>query len=157
MVLQRDMWTIKFQHWSTTTGRFINASIKPLHIILVSQICIYFPLPLMIYPTIIKEPAIPQICSQLPSLLPQKTLLVIWSSLSDSPDLLPSDYPNTLHVIKKGGPFQFMVQRWYYCSKHGQKDATKIQGSIAPHALKITRNFIIIINFPGLVQRKGFA
>ena len=30
MVWQSEMWTEKFQHWSTTTGRFMTASTIPL-------------------------------------------------------------------------------------------------------------------------------
>ena len=77
MVLQREMWTRKFRHWSTTIGSFMNASIIPLHMVLLAHICIYLSSPLMIDPTRIKEPDIPHICSQLPFLLPLKTLLVL--------------------------------------------------------------------------------
>ena len=35
--------------------------------------------------------------------------------------------------------------------------ATKRQGSIAPYALIRTRKFIIVIGFPGLIQRQGLA
>ena len=38
MVLQREMWTRKFQHWITTTGRFMTASIIPFCLILVAHI-----------------------------------------------------------------------------------------------------------------------
>ena len=38
-----------------------------------------------------------------------------------------------------------------------EKDATKIQGSIAPHALIKTRNFITVMGFPGLIPRRGLA
>ena len=74
---------------------------------------------------------------------------------SDSPDLLPSDYPDTLLVMKKYVPFLGRVHRGYCCRKHDKKDDTKIQGSIDPHALIRTRNFIIIMGFPGLFQRQG--
>ena len=67
----------KFQLESTTTGRFMTDSIITLHLILVAHILIYFPLPLMIDPDRIKDPAIPQISFQLPSLLPLKILVVI--------------------------------------------------------------------------------
>ena len=36
-----------------------------------------------------------------------------------------------------------------------KKDAMKIQGSIAPHPLIITRSFIIVMGFQGLVQIQG--
>ena len=38
-----------------------------------------------------------------------------------------------------------------------EKDATKIQGSIAPHVLIKTRNLITVMGFPGLIQRRGLA
>ena len=71
---------------------------------------------------------------------------------SDSPDLLPSDDPNTLHVMNKDAPFQGRVHRGCCCRKHGQKDAKKRQGSIVPHALIRTINFIIFMVFPGIFQ-----
>ena len=36
---------------------------------------------------------------------------------SDSPDLLPTDDSNTLHVMKKGMPFKGRVLRGYCCSR----------------------------------------
>ena len=36
-----------------------------------------------------------------------------------------------------------------------KKYTTKIQGSIAPHAMIIKRDFIIVMVFPGLFQRQG--
>ena len=77
MAFQRKVWTKQFQLESTTTGRFMTDSIITLHLILVAHILIYFPLPLMIDPDRIKDPAIPQISFQLPSLLPLKILVVI--------------------------------------------------------------------------------
>ena len=61
-----------------------------------------------------------------------------------------------------------MLWRKTFLSKVGRKEdtalgntvkqyATKIQGSIATHALIRTRSFIIIMGFPGLVHRQGFA
>ena len=38
-----------------------------------------------------------------------------------------------------------------------KKNATEIQGSIAPHALIKTRNFLAVMVFPGLIQRQGIA
>ena len=45
--------------------------------IVVAQILIYLPLPFMIDPARIKEPAIPHICFQLLFLLPLKIMLVL--------------------------------------------------------------------------------
>ena len=77
MVLQREMWTGKVQHRSTTTGRFMTDLIITLHVNLVAQLLIYLPLPLMIDLVHIKEPAIPHIYSQMPSLLPLKMIFVL--------------------------------------------------------------------------------
>ena len=74
---------------------------------------------------------------------------------SDSPDLLPSDDPNTLHVMKKDVTFLGRVKRGYFCRKHDKKYSTKRQGSVASHALIRTRNFIIVIGFSWLIQRQG--
>ena len=38
-----------------------------------------------------------------------------------------------------------------------EKDASKIQGSIAPHALMKTGDFIIVMGFPRQIQRQGLA
>ena len=54
--------------------------------------------------------------------------------------------------MKKDAPFQGRVHRGCCCRKHGQKDAKKRQGSIVPHALIRTINFIIFMVFPGLFQ-----
>ena len=106
------MWTRKFQYWSTTTGRFINASIIHLRLIVVSQLFIYLPSPLMIDPPHTRDPNMTQICSQLPYLLPLKTLVV---------PLPPLLYPNNIHVLNKYLPLKGKVHRGYCCMKHGQK------------------------------------
>ena len=59
--------------------------------------------------------------------------------------------------MKKYVPFLDGVKRGHCCRKHDKKDATKRQGSIAPHALIITRNFIIVMGFPVLIKRQGIA
>ena len=75
----------------------------------------------------------------------------------DYPDLLPSDDPNTIHVIKIDLPVLGRRQRGYCCRIYNKKDATKRHGSIVPHALIRTWNFIIVMVFTGLIQRKGIA
>ena len=60
---------------------------------------------------------------------------------SNSTDLLPYNYNNTLHIMNKYFPFQGRVNRGCFCRKHGQKDATKIQGSISPHTLIRTKKY----------------
>ena len=44
---------------------------------------------------------------------------------SDSPDLLPNDDPNNLHVLKKDVPFKGRFHRGYCCMKHGRKRCYK--------------------------------
>ena len=51
--------------------------------------------------------------------------------------------------MKKYVPFLDGVKRGHCCRKHDKKDATKRQGSIAPHALIITQKFITVMGFPG--------
>ena len=152
---QREMWTGKFQHWSTTTGRFINASIKPLHIILVAQICIYLPLPLMIDPPRIKELDISQIWYQLPSLFTLKIVLVLWPPL-------PIQQVSFLLMVL------ILSMSWieiWLCKVGCTEDTvvgnmvkkydTKRKAYIATHDLIRTRYFIIVMGFPGLFQRQG--
>ena len=44
---------------------------------------------------------------------------------SDSPDILPTDDPKTLHFLKKDVPVKGRVHRGYCCSKHGRKRCYK--------------------------------
>ena len=81
MVLQRETRTRKFKRESTTTRQLMTASIIHLQLIVLAQLWIYLPSPLMIDPPRIREPNMPQICSQLPFMLPLKTLLVPWPPL----------------------------------------------------------------------------
>ena len=39
---------------------------------------------------------------------------------SDSPDILPNDDPNTLHVLKKDVPLNVRINRGYFFRKHGR-------------------------------------
>ena len=52
-------------------------SIIPLHLILVSKICMYLPSLFLIDPPRIKDPDTPHICSQMPYMLPLKNKLVL--------------------------------------------------------------------------------
>ena len=151
MVLQREMWKQKFQHWSTTTGRFMNDSITTLHMIVIAQLFIYLPSLFMIDLPHIREPNMPQICSQPTSLLPLKTLLVPWPIL-----LILQIYFLLMILIL----YMFWRKMWIWKVEStedsvvwnmAKKDATKRQGSIAPHALMNTINFIIVMVFPRLV------
>ena len=154
MVFQREMWKGNFQHWITTTVRLITASIISLHINLMSQLWIYISSPLIIDPARMKDPTIPQILYQMPSLLPLKIILVLW------PPLLFFQIYFLIVILKL---FMLWINIclslvwWKFDNSVGnmiKKYATKIQGSIALHALIITRNFIIVVGFPGLFQRQ---
>ena len=156
MVLQREMWKGIFKHWSTTIVRFMTASIIPLQMNLVAHIWIHIPLPLMIDHTRIKEPAIPHICSQIPSLLPLKIILLLWLPLLIIHIyfllmilILSMSWRNIclyLVGLKEGTAVGNMIKKY----------ATKKQGYIAPHALIRARNFMIVMVFPGLIQRQVF-
>ena len=50
-----------------------------------------------------------------------KFSLSTFTTPSDSSDLLPSDDPNALHVIKEYVPFLHRVKIGYCCRKHDQK------------------------------------
>ena len=125
LVFQRERWTGEFQHWSTTTGSFMNASVIPLQMILVAQLCIYLPSPLMIYPPTHKR------VWYAPDLLPASISIASTNSVSnlttpsDSPEILPTDDPNTLHVVNKDTPLEGRVHIGYYCIKHGWKRCYK--------------------------------
>ena len=108
-------------------------------------------------PAHIKDPNIPQICSQLPPLLPLKILLVIWPPLMIRQiyfllmiQILSMLWRN-MCIYKVGYTEDTVVVNMV------KKDTTQRQGSIAPHALIKTRNFIIVMGFPVLVQIQGLA
>ena len=88
-----------------------------------------------------------------PNLLPATISVASEKSFSNFttpsylPDILPTDGPKTLHVLKKDVPVKGRVHRGYCCRKHGRKYAIKRQGSIAPHAQMKTINFIIVRGF----------
>ena len=66
---------------------------------------------------------------------------------SDYPDILPSDDPNTVHVMNMDAPVRVRAHRGYCCRKHDKKDATKRQYSIAPHSLIRKQSFSIVYKF----------
>ena len=122
MVLQREIWTRKFQHWSTTIGQFMTASIIPLQIILVTHIWIYLSSPFMIY-----LPPPPHKRSRYaPDLIPSaisvasENYVSTLTTPSNFEYLLPTDYPNTLHVLKKDVLLKGRLHRGYCCRKHGR-------------------------------------
>ena len=76
---------------------------------------------------------------------------------SDPPRIfiLPSDDSNHTHEIKKDKTYRGKAKLGYCCRKYDEKYATRIKGSSAPRALIKTRNFITVMDFPGLIQRQG--
>ena len=79
------------------------------------------------------------------------------TTTSNQPDTLPTCDPNTIHVMNKDVPLKGRVHIGNCCRKHEEKYATKIQGSIAPHALMKTRYFINVTGFPGLIHQQGLV
>ena len=75
------------------------------------------------------------------------------TTTSDSPDLLPCDYPNLIYAINKYEIYIFSVKIGYCWRKNDEKICYKIYGSIAPHALIKSMNFITVMGFPGLIKR----
>ena len=100
-------------------------------------------------PPRIKETDIPQICSQLPYLLPLKILFVLW------PPLLIRQIYLLLMILILSMLWRNMrltVAEWKedtVVRNMVEKYDTKRQGSIAPHALMKTRDYIIVVGFPG--------
>ena len=74
---------------------------------------------------------------------------------SDSPYLLPCDDPNNLHIMKNICLYKVVFTEDTYVGNTVKKDSTKRRSSIAPHALIIIINVIIVMVFPGLFHRKG--
>ena len=113
MVLQRETRTRKYQHWSTTTGQFMTASMIHLQLIVVAQLCIYLPSPLMIDAPPHKR------ARYAPNLLPATISVASENSVSalttpsDLPDILPNDVTKTLHVLKKDLPVKIRAHRGY--------------------------------------------
>ena len=154
MESHREVWKIKFQQESATTGNFITDSMIPFQMIVVAQLWIHLPLPLLIDPTRIKYPTIPLICLHLPFMLPLKNILVNLTTPSYSPQLLllTSDDPNPCHSTNKDKPYHGMVKILYCSRKHDEKHAKK-QGLIDPSPPINTGNFITVMIFTGIIQR----
>ena len=75
-------------------------SIIPLQIILVSRIFIYLSSPLMIDTPHERSRYTPDILLDYISVASENYVITL-TTPSDSPDLLPTDYPNNIHVMKK--------------------------------------------------------
>ena len=76
---------------------------------------------------------------------------------SDLPDILPTDDPNTLHVMNKYMSLKVMVRRNTAVGNMVKKYATKRQGSITPHTLTKKIYFIIVMGFTEQIQSQGIA
>ena len=57
--------------------------------------------------------------------------------------------------MKKYDPYLDRLKIVYCCRKNDEKYATKILGSIDTCALIKTRKCIIVVDFNGLIQRRG--
>ena len=77
----------------------------------------------------------------------------------DSPQLLllPSDDHNPTYSMNKEETYCGRVKIGYYSRKCNDKNTKERQGSIYPRALIKTRNFITVIDFTGLIQRRVLA
>ena len=134
----------------------MNASIITLQLIVVAHIWIYLPLPLMIDPIWIKDPIIPLICFQIPSQLPMKTMLVLWPPLL----IFQNSVYQLLTILTIAMPWKIIsltVSGQKYDTDLGsmiKKMLRKDGGSISPCALINTRNFITVIGFLVLIQRR---
>ena len=127
----------------------MNASMISFQKIVAAHIWIYLPLPFIIDPSHTKEPAIPQICFQLPFMLPQKILLVLWPPLL----IIHNSFSYLLIILTLTMPWRKMyltVSVWKedtdlvknydkrYCKKWAYTD---------PHALIKTRKVITVMGF----------
>ena len=87
---------------------------------LVAQICIYLTSPLMMVPPPHKRALYTQ--NILPDVISVASgnYVSTLTTPSGSPDLLPTDDHNNLHVMKKDVPLKGRFNRRYCCRKHGQ-------------------------------------
>ena len=142
------MWTGKFQHWGTITGRFMTALMITL------QMTVSIPAFNIPPSNFDGRPNPHKIARYTPYLLPSAISVSpdnYFRSLTtpyDSPDLIPYDNPKSLPVMKKDVPILGRVIILFCCRKHDKKDSTKRQGSITPHAMRRTINVIIVMGFP---------
>ena len=89
----------------------MTASIIHLQLIVVAQLCIYLPSPLMI------DPPPPKRSGYAPNLLPDTISVASENSVStlttpsDLSDTLPTDGQKTVYVLKKGLPVNGRVHR----------------------------------------------
>ena len=91
---------------------------------MVAQLCIYLPSPLMIDPPASQIPICPNLFPDAISVASENSVIAL-TTPSDSPDILPTDDPKTLHVLNKDVPVKGRVQIGYCCRKHGRKRCYK--------------------------------
>ena len=130
----------------------MTASKIHFRLILVAQIWIYLPCPLMILPDQTKEPYIPLICFQLPFMLP---LGVKNTGNYDSTLNTPSEPPQVIlltydalqndHTIKREKYGCGMEKRWYWSRIHDGIICNKNWGYITLRVLFI-RGFITFMD-----------
>ena len=137
----------------------MTTSIIPFRLILVSQLWINLPLPLMVDPACIKEPATPQIWFQLPFLLPLKNLLVLWPPLL----ILHNPFSYLLmiltphHAIKKYEPYRGRVKIGYCSRKHDEKICYKKTRLYCSTWFDKDKKLYYCHFFLGIIQRRGLS
>ena len=112
----------------------------------------------MIDPVRIKEPVKSHICFHMPSILPLETLLLIWPPLM----ILHKYFSYLLMILTLPMPLRNMiiivtVRKEDNALGNMTKKSYKNMIFIAPHALIKTRNFINIMGFPWLIQRRWIS
>ena len=147
MVFCSKVSTRLFQWENLTIWLFINISIIPFQLILLPQLWISLPFPLMIVPVPKNDPGIPLIRFQLPFLLPLETMLVHWSPLP-----IPHNFLNQIMMIMTLTIPSWVTTLYMAGQKEDtapgfmvEKYATKNLGSIAPH-IKLTRELITVMD-----------
>ena len=137
----------------------MTASIINFQLIVVAQIWIYPPFPLMIYPARIKEPVTSQIRFQLPALLPLKNLFVLWPTLL----ILHGSFSYLLMILtininwRNTSLTTAGLQEDTALGNMMKKRRHKRHGSITPRAMIKTRNLTTVMGFLGLIPRWGLA
>ena len=101
----------------------MTAWIIPLQINLVDHLLIYLTLTFMIDPAHKRSRYTLDLLSDAISVVSGENSTL--TSPYDSLDLLPTDDPNILHVVKKSVPLLGRVKIVYWCRKHDQKRCYK--------------------------------
>ena len=76
---------------------------------------------------------------------------------SDLPDIIPSDYTNTIHVMNKDTHFLGGMKRGYRFRKHDQIRCYKKTRLYCYTYSDKSKKIIIVMGFPGLIQIQGLA